>query len=186
MSESIAPAPVQALSRSRGWLIFSGVLSIFVGFIAIGSPLLFSVVIAQLLGIFAIVSGVVSLILAIFGKHQGHRVLEGVLAVIRIVAGIVLLSCVGSAIAVITLILAIFFVIEGVHSVIGAIQMRAHKGWVWTLISGLAAILLGAMVWARWPSDSNAVLGLLYGINSIFWGMSVLALGFGAPKQAAA
>jgi len=39
------------LSKSRGWLIAGGFLSIFVGFSAIGSPLLFSLVIAQLLGL---------------------------------------------------------------------------------------------------------------------------------------
>lgn len=183
MSETTHAA---TLSKSRGWLIFSGILSIFVGFFAIGSPLLFSVVIAQLIGIFALVSGIIALFLAIFGKHQGHRVLEAVLGVIRIAAGIVLLRCVASSLAVITLIIAIFFVIEGVHALVGAIQMRAHKGWVWTLISGLAAIILGLMVWVRWPSDSAAVIGLLYGINSIFWGSSVLALGFGTPKQATA
>ena len=44
-------------------------LSIFVGFLAMGSPVFFSVVIAQFLGIFALVSGVISLFVAIFGKH---------------------------------------------------------------------------------------------------------------------
>lgn len=185
MSDTTPSPATHALSKSRGWLIFSGLLSIFVGFMAIGSPLLFSVVLAQFLGIFALLSGVISLFLVIFGKHQGHRVMEALLAVIRIAAGIVLLRCVASAIAVITLILAIFFVLEGVHAVVGAIQMRAHKGWVWTLISGIAGIVLGLMVWNRWPSDSAAVLGLLYGINAIFWGTSVLALGFGAPKATA-
>lgn len=176
----------QALSKSRGWLIFSGILSIFVGFFAMGAPLLFSVVIAQVLGIFALVSGSIALVLALFGKHQHHRILEAILAVIRMVVGVVLLSCIQSSIAVITLILAIFFVIEGIHAIVGAIQMRAHNGWVWSLINGLAALILGLMVWARWPSDSAAVLGLLYGINSLFWGASILALGFGTPRQPAA
>ena len=30
------------------------------------------------------------------------------------------------------------------------------------------------------------MLGMLYGINSIFWGVSLLTLGFGAPKPATA
>lgn len=174
---------VPALSRSRGWLVFGGVLSVIVGFMAMGSPLLFSLVIAQFLGIFALVSGVIALFLVIFGKHQGHRVLEAVLALIRIAAGVVLLRCVASSVAIITLILAIFFVVEGVHSLVGAIQMRAHKGAGWTAVSGVASLVLGLMVWMRWPASSAVVLGLLFGINSIFWGLSVLALGFGAPAD---
>lgn len=172
------------LSQSRGWLIFSGLLSIFVGFVAMGSPFLFSVVIAQLLGIFALVSGVISLFLAIFTKHSTHRVLDGLLALIRIAAGIILLRCVASSIAVITLILAIFLIIEGISFIIGSFQMREHRGWVWTLINGIAALVLGAMVYSRWPSDSTWILGLFYGINSLFWGVSLLSMGLAAPKAA--
>jgi len=183
MSENSAPStPHAKLSQSRGWLIFGGIFSIFVGFFAMGSPLLFSVVIAQFLGIFALVSGVLALGLAIFGKHVAHRVLDGLLAVIRIIAGIVLLRCLASGIAVITLILAIFLMVEGVSFIVGAIQMRSHRGWVWMLINGIAALVLGGMVYARWPGDSAWILGLFYGINSIFWGVSLLTLGLGAPK----
>jgi uncharacterized membrane protein HdeD (DUF308 family) len=48
----------------RGWLIAGGLLSVFVGFLAIGSPLFFSIVVAQFLGAFALVSGVIALGLA--------------------------------------------------------------------------------------------------------------------------
>jgi uncharacterized membrane protein HdeD (DUF308 family) len=59
MSENTSAAPASTLSHSRGWLIAGGLLSIFVGFLAMGSPpLFFSVVLAQFLGIFALVSGV--------------------------------------------------------------------------------------------------------------------------------
>jgi uncharacterized membrane protein HdeD (DUF308 family) len=79
--------PVEPTKHSRGWLIAGGVLSIFVGFLAMGSPLFFSVVLAQFLGIFALVSGVISLFVATFGKQVTHRLLEGLLALIRIIAG---------------------------------------------------------------------------------------------------
>jgi uncharacterized membrane protein HdeD (DUF308 family) len=172
MSDS--PSPSQALAQSRGWLFAGGVLSIIVGFLAMGAPALFSFVIAQFLGAFALVSGVISLFLAIFGKHVAHRVLDAVL------------MCVASSVAVITLILAIFLMVEGVSFIVGAIQMRAHVGWIWTLINGIAALVLGLMVSVRWPGDSIWVLGLFYGINSIFWGVSLLMLGLGANKPAAA
>src|SRR5262245_47401981 len=119
MSENITASPANAFSHSRGWLIAGGLLSIFVGFLAMGSPLFFSVVLAQFLGIFALVSGVISLFVAIFGKPVTHRVLEGLLAVIRIIAGIVLLRCIASSIAVIALVLAVYLLVEGVFSIIG-------------------------------------------------------------------
>ncbi|MFZ4682133.1 MAG: HdeD family acid-resistance protein [Terrimicrobiaceae bacterium] len=186
MSETSPNTAITQLSQSRGWLIFSGFLSIVVGFMAIGSPYLFSAFLVQFLGAFALISGCISLALAIFSKHVAHRVLDAVLSLIRIAAGVVLLRCVASSIAVITLILAVFFIVEGVAFIVGAIKLRSHAGWIWTLINGIAALFLGVLVYARWPFDSFGVLGLLFGINSLFWGVSLLALAFGAPKAAAA
>ena len=173
------------LSKSRGWLIIGGILSILVGFAAMGSPFLFSIVIAQFLGAFVLAGGVISFGMAIFGKHKGHRILEALSGLIRIAAGIVLLACVASSVMVITLIFAIFLIVEGFFMAIAAFKLRAHAGWVWTLISGVASIVLGAMVYVRWPSDSAWVLGLLFGINMIFSGASFLALGLGARSATA-
>lgn len=170
------------LSKSRSWLITGGVLSLFVGFSAMSFPLLFSVVIVQVLAAFIFASGIISLALAIFGKHSGHRILEAFMAVIRIAAGAALIVCIQSSVMVITLIFAIFLILEGLFLAIGAFKLRGHGGWVWTLISGIAALILGAMVYARWPSDSTWVLGLFFGINLIFSGSSLLALGLAAPK----
>ncbi|MEI8386750.1 MAG: HdeD family acid-resistance protein [Verrucomicrobiota bacterium] len=173
------------LSKSRGWLIAGGILSIFVGFSAIGSPLIFSLVIAQFLGLFALISGVISLALAVFGKHKGHRVMEALSGLIRIAAGIALLNCLTSSVLVITLIFAIFLIIEGVFVSVTALSMRATPGWVWMLVSGVASLVLGIMVYKHWPSDSAAILGLFFGINLLFKGSSLLALGLSAPKASA-
>jgi uncharacterized membrane protein HdeD (DUF308 family) len=184
MSFTTTPStPDQTLAHSRGWLIFGGIFSIFVGLVAMGSPLIFSIVIAQLLGIFALVSGVISIFLAIFGKNSTHRVLEGLSGLIRIAAGIALLLCLASSIAVITLILAIFLAVEGAVSIVGAIQLRGNAGWVWTLINGIAALALGIMIYYRWPNDSSMVLGSFFGIYSLFTGMSRLMLGLSASRS---
>jgi uncharacterized membrane protein HdeD (DUF308 family) len=175
---------IEALSQSRGWLIASGILSIFVGFLAMGSPILFSGVIAIVIGIFAIVSGLISLGLALTEKHQTHRILNGLFAIIRVAAGAVILYCVPTGMAALTLVLAVFLIVEGISSIGFAFKMRSHNGWVWMLLNGVAALVLGAMVWSRWPNDSAWVIGLFYGINSLFFGMSLLMLGFGAPKAA--
>jgi uncharacterized membrane protein HdeD (DUF308 family) len=179
-SESAA----HTLSKSRGWLIVGGILSIVVGFFAMGSPILFSIVIAKFLGLFALISGVISLFMAIFGKHTTHRVLDALFAAIRIAAGVILLRCIASGITIITLILAIYLIIEGASSIFGAFKLRQHKGWIWTLINGIAGLVLGIMVYAQWPSNAPWVLGLFYGIYSLFYGTSCLMLGLASPKEA--
>ena len=155
MTTDVSPVSSRkALSMSRGWLIAGGILSIFVGFLAIGSPLLFSIVVAQFLGAFALVSGAIALFVALFGKEVTHRVLEALFALIRIAAGLALFICVASSIAVITLVFAMFLIVEGIFPFGGALRLRKHPGWSWTLINGIAALILGVMVYSRWPSDS--------------------------------
>lgn len=180
------PAPsesdVRALSASRGWLIIGGVLSIIVGFIAMGSPYFFSMIIAQYLGIAALVIGVISLFMAIVGKHGGHRLSEALSGVIRIAAGIILLRCIGSSVAIITLILAGYLAAQGVVAILTAIKLRGNAGWVWTLINGAASLALGLMVFQRWSNDSASILGFLFGIHTLFSGVSLLMLGLGARK----
>jgi uncharacterized membrane protein HdeD (DUF308 family) len=184
-----APAPpqsdVQALSASRGWLIIGGILSIVVGFMAMGSPYVFSILIAQWLGIAALFIGGISLAMAIFGKHKGHRLAEGLSGVIRIIAGIILLRCIGSSVAIITLILACYLAAEGVVAIFGALKLRGNAGWVWTLINGLASLVLGFMVFSRWPGNSVAILGLLFGFHALFSGISNLMLGLSARRVTA-
>ncbi len=182
---NLSPA-TNDISKSWGWLIAGGILSIFVGFSAIGSPLVFSLVIAQFLGVVALVSGIIALGLAILGKHKGHRVMEALSGLIRIAAGIALLNCLVSSVMVITLIFAFFLIIEGVFVSVTALTMRATPGWVWMLVSGLASLVLGVMVYNHWPSDSAAVLGFFFGISLLFNGSSLLALGLSARKPSAA
>ena len=83
-------------------------------------------------------------------------------------------------------IFAVFLIVEGISLIGGALRLRKHAGWSWTLINGIAALILGIMVYSRWPSDSAWVLGLFFGINLLFSGMSLLMLGLAAPKSAGA
>ena len=174
------------LSKSRGWLIVGGIRSIFVGISAIGSPLLYSLVLAQFLALIALVSGVIALVIALFGKTPRHRVIEAFSGLIRLAAGIALLNCLATSVAVITFIFAIFLIVEGVFLSVTAFTMRATPGWVWMLISGIASLFLGVIVYNHWPSDSTAILGLFFGINLLFNGSSLLALGLSARKPTAA
>lgn len=173
---------LQAISKNRGWLLAGGILSLIVGFLAIGNPYLFSFILTQLIGAFCLVNGVISFFMALFGHGAAHRVLNAFLALLRIAFGLVLLLFVNPAVHALTLFLAAFFLTEGIFCLIGAFKMRSQNGWIWVLLNGLAALLLGIMVYAKWPNDSDWVIGLLYGINSIFAGVSLCMLGLSAPK----
>lgn len=174
------------LFKSRKGLITGGCVFLLVGLLAIAFPFFFSLLLAQLLGAFALASGLIALFLVIVGKHPKHRLLDAFTAILRIAAGVALFVCVTSSVLVITLIFSIFLLLEGIFQVLGSFKLRAHTGWGWTLASGVASLVLGVLVYTHWPSDSVWVLGLFFGINLMFNGSALLALGLGAAKPVAA
>lgn len=186
MSTSPFPfSPQEALKKSRGWLVFFGMFSVVVGIFAIGFPLAMSVAIAQVIGIFCVVSGVFSIGAVIFGKEKTHCITSIVLAIIRLATGLALLLWVEAGVEALTLVLAIFFLLEGLSFIGAALASRQHGAWVIMLLNGVVAIVLAGLIFSKLPGDSAWVLGLLYGINSIFYGVSLLALAAGASKPAA-
>jgi uncharacterized membrane protein HdeD (DUF308 family) len=172
-------------SKSRGWLITGAILSLIVGLLALSSPLFFSFLIVRFLGLFALISGVISLLVAIFDKDVAPRGLNAVFALVRIGAGLALLYCARSGLNLIMLIFAVYLIVEGIFDIAGALKMREHRGRVFMLINGLITILLGLIVYAHWHSGSAWILGLFFGINLIFNGFSQLMLGLSAPTTIA-
>jgi uncharacterized membrane protein HdeD (DUF308 family) len=171
--------------KSRGWLIAGSILCVLVGLIALSSPLLFSKLIVQLLGVFALVSGVISLCIAIFDKDVGPRGLNAIFAVVRVGAGLALLSCVRSGLNLITLIFAVYLIVEGIFCIFGAFKIRGQQGWIFILLSGFSTLVIGIMVYAHWPSGSARFLGLFFGISLLLHGLSQLLLGIFATDPVA-
>jgi uncharacterized membrane protein HdeD (DUF308 family) len=167
-------------SKSRGWLITGAILSLVVGLLALSSPLLFSLLIVRLIGVFALVSGMISLLVAIFGKDVAPRGFNAIFAMLRIGAGLALLSCVRSGLNLVTLVFAVYLIVEGIFDMLGALKMREHSGRIFMLLNGIVSIVLGLMVYAHWPSGSASVLGIFFGINLLFHGFSQLMLAFSA------
>jgi uncharacterized membrane protein HdeD (DUF308 family) len=166
----------------RGILITGAILSLIVGFLALSSPILFSLLIVWLLGVFALASGIISLLIAIFGKDIASRGLNAVFALVRIVAGVVLLSCVHSGLRFLTLVFAVFLMVEGAFAIFGAFKIRQQTGWVLLLLNGIITLTLGLLVYAHWPTGSVWILGFFFGISLICHGFALLMLGLSASK----
>ena len=172
--------------RSRGSFIFGGVLSLLVGVFAIANPGLFSAFLALFIGALCLVTGVISLFHAVFGKSRQHRFFSSLSAIIRIAAGSALLLFPVAGVAALTLIVAAIFLTEGIVCVATSFRMRSNPAWVWLLLNGIVALLLGGMIYAKWPLDSAGILGILYGIQSLFSGSAMLMMGLSAGLPAKA
>ncbi len=167
------------LARSRGFLTGFGIFSILAGIFAIAFPLAASVAIEQVVGIVLVVSGVLALGAVIFGSERNHRIATTFLSLIRIAAGLVLLVYIKPGVLTLTVVLSLFFFAEGVTFLISALALRHNRAWPLILVNGLVALVLAAMIFLSLPSSAAWAVGLLYGINSVFYGVALLGFAAG-------
>ena len=164
------------IKRASGWSIALGVLMIVAGIIAMFAPWEAGLVITLVVGWAAVFNGVVQIIFGV-RTHGGWRILlEVVLGIIYIIAGIFLLMHPVGGLLALTLVLASFLLVYGVFALVLGFQMRPHRGWGWVLFDGIITILLGILIWHHWPFNADWVVGTLFGISIFISGVTRLML----------
>ncbi|MGE3295703.1 MAG: HdeD family acid-resistance protein, partial [Geminicoccaceae bacterium] len=112
-----------------------------------------------------------------FQVHGGWRIAGAVLTgLISLIAGVWLLVNPAAGAAALTLLLAAYFVATGVVKGIAAFQLRGVGGSGWTFFSAVCSVILGLLVFSGWPGTAIWLLGLIVGIDLLFYGWALLAL----------
>jgi uncharacterized membrane protein HdeD (DUF308 family) len=179
---------MEALSRNWGWLLAFGILMIILGVFAIGAPVVATIAVQFALGWILVIGGVAEGIHAFMAKGWRGFLFELLSAILYLVVGVLLLvNPVGGALA-LTVVLAVFLIVEGIFKIVMALRVRDHGGWGWLLASGILSLGLGFLIWAEWPASGLWIIGLLVGIQLLFtgWSLVMLALAARAHRQAAA
>lgn len=172
--------------RVSVWSIALGVLMIVAGIIAMLAPWEAGLVITLVVGWCAIFNGFAQIIYG-FRTHGGwHVVLEVVLGVIYIIAGIFLLMHPRSGLLAMTLILASFLLVYGVFALALAFRIKPLKGWGWVLFDAIVTVLLGILIYAHWPFNSDWVVGTLFGISIFISGITRLMISLALRKAVSA
>jgi len=172
------------IKRHAGIGIAVGVLVVVAGILALLSPLVAGLSIAIAVGVLIVVSGVSRLFLAFKMGSFGHGLLVFLLGLLSIVIGGYMVLRPGMALATLTLVLAVYFAVDGVFQIIWAFRLRPIKGWGWSLLSGVVSLALGIMIWRQFPVSGIWAVGTLAGIQMVFGGSAVASV-CGAARSAA-
>jgi uncharacterized membrane protein HdeD (DUF308 family) len=85
-----------------------------------------------------------------------------------------------------TLFLAVFLLFEGVVEIAFYFKIRGAPNAGWVLFDGIITLILGFLIWRRWPSSSVWVIGTLLGISLIFSGISRIMLSLAVRRVTSA
>lgn len=170
------------------WKLFlaEGIVLFILGLLAIIVPPIATIAVEVLIGWLLLMSGVVGLI-ATFRMHNAPgRGWSLASAVLGIVAGIVLLAWPLSGAVSLTMILTVFLVLEGVVSILYALEHKRELSGRWgaMLFSGVVDLILAGIIFAGLPGTAAWAIGLLVGINLVFGGSALIAMALHARNAA--
>jgi uncharacterized membrane protein HdeD (DUF308 family) len=156
--------------------IWFAILLIIFGLLAISLPAIASFGVARVLSWLILIDGVVQLVYAFKSKGVGRTIWKLLVSILYIVVGVYLLANPLLGLAKLTLLLAIFFFIEGIADIGTFIWARKSEGSEWLLLHGVITLLLGVMIWRHWPFSSLWALGTLVGISMLVTGVTRLMM----------
>ena len=160
------------------FLLFEGIIFVVFGCLAIALPQVATLGIEILVGWLFLIGGALQLIRSIQSRHAPGFGWSLFSSLLSIFIGIILLANPLQGILTLTIVLSIFFVIEGITEIGLAIKLRPLGAWGWLCFSGVLALGMAVLIWIGWPGTAAWVIGLLVGINMLFFGFSAIGLSF--------
>lgn len=166
---------MQAVQNFWKYFLFEGIVLFLLGVFALGSPQIMTLSIEMLVGSLLIVGGVVQFVRA-YKTDDSWKIISYLTALITMVAGLLVLIHPVIATVTLTLLLAIYFFVEGFLRIIYAMKYWSLVKWRGFLLNGILSVVLGMLIWSGWPDNSLWVLGMYVGIYFLFLGIGMIFL----------
>jgi uncharacterized membrane protein HdeD (DUF308 family) len=155
-----------------------GLLAIAFGIVAFVWPGVTMLALVLVFAAYALIDGVLSIVLAVRGARHGERwgllLLNGILG---IAAGIVAVVWPGLTVVVFVLIMAFWAVFSGAVVVAAALDVRVDHGRWWLVLAGLASVIYGAVLFAA-PVLGAVVLTWWVGAYALVLGAAMVVMAF--------
>lgn len=170
--------PLVALQElHRHWLRFLllGLLLVVLGTVGIVASGLLTLASVLLLGWLLLIGGVAVAAHALWARRWGGFFVQLAFGVLNVVVGWVMVSRPDVAALTLTLIVGVSLVVQGAFRIIASLAVQTD-GRGWLLVSGVASLALGIMIWSEWPVSGLWVIGLFVGIDLLLYGWWLMAL----------
>ena len=171
----------QASTRS----IFWNVALIVVGMLG-GSLLLAAVSVNLVIAWLIVLAGMVHLIIAHHAHRAGSSIWKLMIGFAYVLFGVYLIAFPVPDQASLALVLASLFLFEGIFDIAMFLRWRAIKGSSWVLLDGVLLLILGLMIYMRWPSIAAWAIGVLISVSLVSSGFTRVMLSLTARNAMAA
>ena len=171
---------MQSIAKQSKWF---GILMLVLGILAVASPFVAGVAVAYFVAALMIIAGIMRMIHAFKVDSLGSGIISVLLGLVSIIAGGMIFARPLFGLATLTLILIIYFAVEGVFDIIAALKVQPASGWGWLLFSGLISVGLAFLIGNSWPLSGVWAIGILVGVRLLTMGVTMMALGSAAKHM---
>jgi uncharacterized membrane protein HdeD (DUF308 family) len=167
------------------WFLVEGILLVALGLLAVAVPVIAGLTVTIVFGWLFLISGLVGLFSTFAMRHAPGFWWSLLSAVLGIGAGSWLLVQPALGLVSLTYLLIAFFIIEGVATIMFALDhRRALSGrWGWMLTSGIVDLFLSVIILLGLPGTVEWALGLIVGVNMVFGGASMIGMALAAYAE---
>lgn len=170
--------------NQRNLLIAEGILFSILGLLAVAMPVISTLSTELFLGWLFVFGGATQLYRSFKTRHAPGFTGSFLMGLFYLIFGILLILFPIAGMFSLTILLTILFIAVGLSKIIFGVQIRPFGSTAWLfLLNGALSLIMAAIIWSGWPGTAFWVLGLLVGINMIFFGMSLLFFGMELPKN---
>ena len=174
---------INRVGRHWGWVLAYGILTLLAGIVVLAWPSETLLVLAVLLGIQLIISGIFRFVAALASADLtgGTRVMLALLGVLSIIIGLWAVRHVVITLVALVVFLGIFWVVNGLIEIFTAVGHRDMPDRGWSILMGVLSIFAGLIVLA-YPGLSLYGLAVILGIWLLVFGILELMAAFRLRK----
>jgi len=162
---------LQNVGSKMKWM---GWLSIIFGILAIAMPWVAGQSILMMIGILVMAAGIMRMIWAFQAGSLGKGILVFLIGVLTLLAGVAVISNPLMSSAVLSVLLSVYFLVDGFSELFTAFKVTEGKGWL--LFDAVVTILLGVMIFTGFPLAGTVAIGVFLGIKLLFIGVTMLTI----------
>jgi uncharacterized membrane protein HdeD (DUF308 family) len=161
---------------SWGWFVALGAALITLGVVCIVGDITATLATVLAFGWVLLIGAVIALVQAFRTGSWSGFFLYLLSAMLRGFTGYLLIRYPIKGEMSLTMLLASLFIVGGTFRAVGAARMRFPQ-WGWTTLSGMISVVLGVMLLAQLPISSLWFIGFAVGVDFVFDGVSLIAVG---------
>lgn len=159
----------------RNWKTLGGALLFILGIVALNAAAVTSFALIYTLGWVLVIGGVIGFVMSFAVNNASGIILGIVSAILSFVLGVIMILNPAVSLATVTLLLALYFVVDGIIRIAVSFSRTAIDNRGISLGYGIIMLVLGVAIWAHWPASSLFIFGIFIGISLIIRGIEILA-----------